>query len=86
MRNSEILLKMIGKSIRTRRCSGSWQNISLVFFWREETNILLWGRCFVFKVNTYQIPQYISLPSIVVTNSIVIAAESNYTRCKYEHM
>ena len=34
---------------------------------------------FAFKVNTYQIRQYISLPSIVVTNwhSVVIAAEPN---------
>ena len=34
---------------------------------------------FAFKVNTYQIRQYISLPSIVVTNwlSVVIAAEQN---------
>ena len=34
---------------------------------------------FAFKVNTYQIRQYISLPSIGVTNwhSVVIAAEPN---------
>ena len=39
----------------------------------------MWGRCFAFKVNTYQIRQYISSPSIVVTNwlSVVIAAEPN---------
>ena len=52
----------------------------------------MWGRCFAFKVNTYQIRQYISLPSIVVTNrhSIVIAAERsvitlvvNMSTCKY---
>ena len=47
---------------------------------------------FVFKVNTYQIRQYLSLPSIVVTNrhSIVIATEwsvitlvVNMSTCKY---
>ena len=50
-----------------------------VFFWREEINIM-WKSCKVFlflKLIHNQIRQYISLPSIVVTNrhSIVIAAE-----------
>ena len=83
---------MIGKGIRTHRCSGSWQNISLVFFLARGNQYTNAGKMFVFKVNTYQIRQYISLPSIVVTNrhSIVIAAERsvitlvvNMSTCKY---
>ena len=48
-------------------------------FWREGINIPMWGSRFAFKVNTYQIRQYISLPSIVVANChcVVFAAAPN---------
>ena len=66
--------------------------VCVFLFWQEEINILMWGSCLFFKFYTYQIRQYISLPSILVTNrhSIVIAAERsvitlvvNMGTCKY---
>ena len=61
----------------------------LCFFWREEINILMRRRCFVFKVNTYQIRQAY-LRSLLQTGTAQHCdrrrAERNYTRCKYEHM
>ena len=93
MRKSEILYllkKGLEKALELIGALDHGKTFRLCFFWREETNIIMWGRCFVFKVNTYQIRQYISLPSIVVTNSIVIAAERsvitlvvNMSTCKY---
>ena len=67
------------------------ETFRLCFFWQEEIKIVMWGRCFAFKVNTYQIRQYIRLPSIVVTCKLAQRcdrhrAERNYTRCKYQHM
>ena len=65
------------------------QTFRLFFFFLARRNQYKCGEVvFVFKLNTYQIRQYISLPSIVVI--IVIAAERsvitlvvNMSTCKY---
>ena len=54
------------------------KHLACVFFFFGEKESI-YQRGFAFKVNTYQIRQYIRLPSIVVSNwqSVVIAAELN---------
>ena len=42
------------------------KHFACVLFWREEINIPTWGRCFCFKVNTYQIHKFTNRRSVVI--------------------